>query len=118
VPAPAPAESGKRSYPARTLFPGGIAPSLGYPDWLLFPRITGESNTRLAPVAATDALGGLMTASALVAVDNLAGSEAHLTSLLGLATSGRAYELLLGTDALERPALILDLLAAEKQATG
>jgi hypothetical protein len=112
-PNPVAAESGKSSYPAALLFPGALRPSLSYPDWLLFPRITGEPTTRLEPLAPTDALGNLMTASALVAVDELAGGEEHLAALLALVSHGRSYELLLGLDALERPEAILDLLTAE-----
>lgn len=112
-PNPIAAESGKSSYPAALLFPGAIRASLGYPDWLLFPRITGEPATRLVPLAQTDALGNLMTASALVAVDELAGAEEHLAALLAIVSHGRSYELLLGLDALEQPECILDLLAAE-----
>ena len=112
-PNPAAAESGKSSYPAALLFPGAIRASLGYPDWLLFPRITGEPTTRLEALAPTDALGNLMTASALVAVDGLANAEEHLAALLALVSHGRSYELLLGLDALERPEAILDLLVAE-----
>ena len=115
VTTPGVAENGKRSYPVRALFPGAVAPSLGYPDWLLFPRITGEATSRLEPLGSTDALGGLMTASALVAVDGLAKGDAHLDALLALATAGRSYELLLGLDALAQPALLIDLLDAERQ---
>lgn len=112
-PNPATAESGKSSYPAALLFPDAIRASLGYPDWLLFPRITGEPTTRLQPLAPTDALGNLMTASALVAVDGLSGAEDHLAALLALVSHGRSDELLLGLDALERPECIIDLLTAE-----
>ena len=112
-PNPVAAESGKSSYPAALLFPGALRPALGYPDWLLFPRITGEPATRLEALAPTDALGNLMTASALVAVDELSGGEEHLAALLALVSNGRSYELLLGLDALERPEAILDLLTAE-----
>ena len=112
-PNPTAAESGKSSYPAALLFPSAIRASLGYPDWLLFPRITGEPSTRLEPLAPTDALGNLMTASALVAVDGLAHAEEHLAALLALVSHGRSYELLLGLDALERPDCIIDLLTAE-----
>ena len=112
-PNPTAAESGKSSYPAALLFPGAIRASLGYPDWLLFPRITGEPSTRLEALAPTDALGNLMTASALVAVDGLSGAEEHLAALLSLVSQGRSYELLLGLDALERPECIIDLLTAE-----
>ena len=112
-PNPRAAESGKSSYPAALLFPRAIRASLGYPDWLLFPRITGEPTTRLEALAPTDALGNLMTASALVAVDELAGGEEHLAALLALVSHGRSYELLLGLEALERPECIIDLLTAE-----
>lgn len=111
VEAPRPAETGKRAYPAERLFPGAVTTSLPYPDLLLFPRVTGEPSTTLLPMAPADTLGGLMTASALVAVDGLPRGEEHLAALGALLTA-QAYELRLGRDALDDPGIPGRLLHA------
>ena len=87
----------RRAFPERfrAAFQGNIT--------LLLPAIHAQSATTLVPLGAADALGGLLTSSATVALEVLPHRQAQLALLTRLANTASAFELRLGQDLLSTP---------------
>jgi hypothetical protein len=89
-------------------FPGRIEESC-YPDVILFVRVSGRERSALDPVDGRHALRLLLQASGSQLFDRT-GMGPHLATLATLTRQARAYELAAGTDLLEEPLLIEEML--------
>lgn len=105
VPLVGPALHGKRRGDVRARWPERFVSSAARPRALLFPRLSG-SPTSLRALPAADALGGLIEASALVAVRGVPRAAENLTLLGRLADLTPAWTLDLGREALDDPGVV------------
>ncbi len=110
VPLVGPAMAGKRRGDVRARWPERFTTSSPRPGALLFPRLS-RGVTRTAPLARADALGGLIEASALVAVADVPFAPENLALLARLADMVPAWTLELGGDALREPGLVAAAVA-------
>jgi hypothetical protein len=83
------------------------------PDVLLFPRVTDADATCVVRVSEADAFGKLLAASAWCALPGAPRRREHLDVLAQLVARAHRIELALGKDALSRPAIVSNLVAAE-----
>ena len=79
------------------------------PRLLLFPELTGESESVLAPLSKADALLKLVAQSALVSLSP-AWTPEHLAALKRLVVQGPSFRLLAGRDLMDRPERIAELI--------
>lgn len=100
-----PALSGKRRGDVRARWPERFVSWSPRPSALLFPRLS-DGETRAVSLARADALGGLVEASALVAVADVPFARENLALLGHLADLVPAWALELGVDALRDPGLV------------
>lgn len=98
----------KRLVDPREAFPKAFRPSLMAPEILLFPEVTGSVRTELLAMPAADAMGQLLLASAILAVDQMPHPREHLVLLQTLLRGARSFRLMLGQDVLARPGLLLE----------
>ncbi len=105
VPLAGPVLGGKRRGDVRARWPERFVASSPRPAALVFPRLASEP-TRLLPLAPADALGGLIEASALVAVAEVPLATENLALLARLADAVPAWSLELGPDALRDPGVV------------
>lgn len=97
-------ETGKRFLDADGALGRAHLRAAGPPRAILFPRVVAAAETtRLEPVAAADALGRLIEASALLVVDGAARVPEQLALLAELSDGARAYSVSLGHDLLRDP---------------
>jgi hypothetical protein len=106
------ADTGKRAIPPRKALPGRLRASLPWPRALLLPVVADRDVTTCEAIGPGDALGELLGASALVAVDGLPFSAEHLSALRDVADAAPARLVLLGRDALSDPTLVPARFAA------
>lgn len=107
---PADAEGRRDVDPAAVWGPprrGPLAPGL-----LVFPEVARRPATAVERIAAAEALGLLVEASALVVVDGAAHAPEHLALLGRLASETPAVRVTLGQDLLERPAEVARAILA------
>jgi len=94
---------GKLRLDPRSAFPERFRVAFQGNITLLLPTIQAQAATTLVPLGAADALGGLLTSSATVALEVLPHREAQLALLTRLANTASAFELRLGRDLLSTP---------------
>lgn len=92
------------AYPARRV-------AACIPRVLLFPRVSGQRQSRLIPLDRAEALGRLIGQSSSQLFDR-ATMAPHLATLNALLRQTAAYDLSAGTDLREDASLLLSLLAA------
>jgi hypothetical protein len=100
----------KRRLDPEVLFPGQFAASCT-PRVLVFPAITGETDTETRPMAGPEALTRLLKMCPWASYDT-AVARPHLSALARLARQCVSYELLAGTDLLYDPQAAPRLFAA------
>src|SRR6266545_4550913 len=98
----------KRLVDPREAFPDAFRSSVIALEILLFPEVTGSARTELLAMPADDAMGQLLLASAILAVDWMPHPREHLVLLETLLRGTRSFRLMLGRDVLARPGLLLD----------
>ncbi len=101
-------QDGKRLVDLQTVYPGQFVQSC-LPSALLFPAITGELHTRLAPANATRSITALIQQSPGILVDRQA-ARVQLEVLKCLAEQAPGYDLLLGADVYDDPIAVSELL--------
>lgn len=84
------------------------------PSLILLPRVSGESSTRLAEIAASEALLELVPN---VLLTEPAASQEHLAALGALVLSTRCFRMSTGRDLDALPERIAELLGASRAAT-
>lgn len=99
----------KRRGDVRAVLPDRYVASAPWPRALVFPELVAGV-TSVAPVSAADALGRLIEASALAAVEEVPGGRMNLVKLGAMADAVPGFALRLGRDALDRPALVADAI--------
>jgi len=82
-----------------------------HPEVILFPRIANTETTRLRPIGASAALGGLIQQSPGILSDRSDSTE-QSGLLLSLLQQCKTFEVELGTDLFERPQAVSDALSA------
>jgi hypothetical protein len=105
-------EHDKRPVDPRLVAPDRQADTMVAPGVLLFPEVSPDRATALAPIDRAEALGALLPSSALLVVPGLPRAAEHLSLLRALADGAVAFRATLGPDLLERPSLLADRLAA------
>jgi hypothetical protein len=87
-------------------FPGAFRSSILEPKLVLFPEVTGSTRTEILAMPAADALGQLLAASVIIAVDQMPYPQEHLALLGTLLRHTRSFRLRLGQDVLKHPHLL------------
>ncbi|MGH9873627.1 MAG: hypothetical protein ACRD9S_14355 [Pyrinomonadaceae bacterium] len=106
-----PGKTEKFRFYARQAFPGKFVDTC-LPDVILFPRVSREQKSRLAPLKQGDALTRLIRQCPWATCDATAAPR-HLQALSKLARQTRSYKLFAGRDIFENPTSIPDLIAGQ-----
>jgi hypothetical protein len=100
----------KRRLDPRLAWPGRERSSMGLPDLLLLPHVSGAATTVVESLSAAEAMGALIESSTLVVVDGLPGAGEHLDVLRRAANGARAWRVESGRDLLGAPRETADRL--------
>lgn len=96
----------KRPLDARRAFPdrhlGSITLSPGR-TLALFPSVVDAPVTEISPIPRADAFGLLLSSSAALVIEGLAGRDENLRAIQAVLAAARCFELRLGRDALADP---------------
>lgn len=106
-----PGKTEKFRFYARQAFPGQFVANC-LPGAILFPMVSREPQSRLEPLAQSDALARLIRQCPWATCDT-AAAPLHLQALAKLVRQTRSYKLVAGQDIFESPASIPGLIAQQ-----
>jgi hypothetical protein len=98
------AVGGKYSIEPLKVWPERFRQSWRGPIGLILPHIGKENETRVRRATAAEAFGKLLSSSAAVVVEAIGNRPEQLHALQALANVAEAYDVVLGSDLLSRPA--------------